>query len=102
MAILQHKLQVPTTACPALQSIASLQQEKAAALGVAAQCKGELEQMTAQMSTLQSQSAGSEARIITLEGLLQTESSDANNLRHQLSSQAEVRSRLGSCSGFLS
>ena len=79
-----------------------MQEEKAAAVSVAAQRKVELEQMTTQMSTLQSQSAGSEARMITLEGLLQTESSEANKLRGQLSSQAEVCSRVGSCSAFLS
>lgn len=74
-----------------MQRIASLQQEKAAAVGVAEQCKGELEQMTTQLTRLQIGSAGAEARIVALEELLQTESSEINKLRHELTSQAEVR-----------
>ena len=90
MASLQAKLQVPTTACLAMLSIASLQQEKAAAVEVAAQCKSELEETNVQLTTLRIQTAAAEARMMMLEGLLQTESSEANNLRDQLTSQAEV------------
>ena len=95
MASLHLKLQIPTTACSTLQSIASLQQEKAAAVEVAAQCDGKLEATNTKLTTLQIQLAGAEASIMTLEGLLQTESSETTNLRHQLASQAEVCVRRG-------
>ena len=47
--------------------------------------------MTTQLTRLQIGSAGAEARIVALEELLQTESSEINKLRHELTSQAEVR-----------
>lgn len=95
MTSLQLNLQIPTTACSTLQSITSLQQEKAAAVEVAAQCNGKLEATNTKLTTLQIQLAGAEASIVTLGGLLQTESSETDNLRHQLASQAEVCVRQG-------